>query len=48
MRRWVPVLVGVSHTMERYSFVRAEKGAGRKLRPVLAFVRVELSLDLAA
>ena len=36
------------HTMERYGFVRLEKGAGRKLRPVLAFARVELSLKLAA
>jgi predicted transcriptional regulator len=35
-------------TMERYGLVRLEKGEGRKLRPVLTFGRVELSLKVAA
>ena len=36
------------HTMERYGFVRLEKGQGRKLKPVVTFRRVELRLKLAA
>ena len=36
------------HTMERYGFVRLEKGDGRKLRPVVTFGQVELRLKLAA
>ena len=35
-------------TMERYGLVRLEKGEGRKLRPVVTFGRVELSLKVAA
>ena len=35
-------------TMERYGLVRLEKGKGRKLRPVVTFGRVELSLKVAA
>jgi predicted transcriptional regulator len=35
-------------TMERYGLVRLEKGAGRKLKPVVTFERVELSLKVAA
>jgi predicted transcriptional regulator len=35
-------------TMERYGFVRLEKGHGRKLKPVVTFRRVELRLKLAA
>jgi predicted transcriptional regulator len=36
------------HTMERYGLVRLEKSKGRKLRPVVTFGRVELTLKLAA
>ena len=32
-------------TMERYGLVRLEKGEGRKLRPVVTFVRVELDAE---
>ena len=35
-------------TMERYGLVRLEKGDRRKLRPVVTFRRVELSLKVAA
>jgi predicted transcriptional regulator len=35
-------------TMERYKLVRLDKGEGRKLKPVVAFGRVELSLKVAA
>jgi predicted transcriptional regulator len=35
-------------TMERYGLVRLEKGEGRKLKPVVTFGRVELSLRVAA
>jgi predicted transcriptional regulator len=35
-------------TMERYGLVRLEKGDGRKLRPMVMFQRVELSLKVAA
>ena len=35
-------------TMERYGLVRLEKSRGRKLRPVVTFGRVELSLKVAA
>ncbi|MDP2621036.1 MAG: helix-turn-helix domain-containing protein [Hyphomicrobiales bacterium] len=35
-------------TMEQYGLVRFEKGEGRKLRPVVTFARVELTLKLAA
>jgi predicted transcriptional regulator len=35
-------------TMERYGLVRLEKGQGRKLRPVVTFGRVELTLKVAA
>src|SRR2546430_11202527 len=35
-------------TMERYGLVRLEKGEGRKLKPVVTFGRVELSLNVAA
>ena len=35
-------------TMEHYGLVRLEKGEGRKLRPVVTFGRVELSLKVAA
>jgi predicted transcriptional regulator len=35
-------------TMERYGLVRLEKGEGRKLKPVVTFARVELSLKVAA
>jgi predicted transcriptional regulator len=35
-------------TMERYRLVKLEKGEGRKLRPVVTFGRVELSLKVAA
>ena len=35
-------------TMERYGLVRLEKGEGRKLRPVVTFGRVELTLKVAA
>jgi predicted transcriptional regulator len=35
-------------TMERYGLVRLEKGAGRKLKPVVTFERVELRLKVAA
>jgi len=35
-------------TMEHYGLVRLEKGEGRKLRPVVTFRRVELSLKVAA
>ena len=35
-------------TMERYGLVRLEKGEGRKLKPVVTFGRVELSLKVAA
>jgi predicted transcriptional regulator len=34
--------------MESYGLVRLEKGAGRKLRPVVDFAQVELRLQLAA
>jgi predicted transcriptional regulator len=34
--------------MERYGLVRLEKNEGRKLRPVVTFARVELTLKLAA
>jgi predicted transcriptional regulator len=36
------------HPMERYGLVRLEKSEGRKLRPVVTFGRVELTLKLAA
>lgn len=36
------------HTMARYGLVRLEKGAGRKLRPVVTFQKVELKLAVAA
>jgi predicted transcriptional regulator len=36
------------HTMARYGLVRLERGAGRKLRPVVTFGKVELRLALAA
>jgi predicted transcriptional regulator len=36
------------HTMARYGLVRLERGAGRKLRAVVTFERVELRLALAA
>jgi predicted transcriptional regulator len=36
------------HTMARYGLVRLERGAGRKLRPVVTFEKVELRLALAA
>ena len=35
-------------TMQRYGLVRLEKGNGRKVRPVVTFERVELSLKVAA
>ena len=35
-------------TMEHYGLVRLEKGEGRKLKPVVTFARVELSLKVAA
>jgi predicted transcriptional regulator len=35
-------------TMERYKLVRLDKGEGRKLKPVVTFGRVELSLKVAA
>jgi predicted transcriptional regulator len=35
-------------TMERYGLVRLEKGEGRKLRPVVTFEAVELTLTVAA
>ena len=35
-------------TMERYGLVRLEKGEGRKLRPVVTFEVVELTLTVAA
>jgi predicted transcriptional regulator len=35
-------------TMERYKLVRLDKGQGRKLRPVVTFERVQLSLKVAA
>lgn len=35
-------------TMERYGLVRLEKGEGRKLRPIVAFETVKLTLTLAA
>ena len=35
-------------TMERYGLIRLEKGAGRKLRPIVTFGRVELKLNVAA
>ena len=35
-------------TMERYKLVRLDKGEGRKLKPVVTFGRVELSLQVAA
>src|SRR5262245_2285666 len=35
-------------TMERYGLIKFEKGEGRKLRPVVPFGRVELSLKVAA
>jgi len=35
-------------TIERYGLVRLEKGEGRKLKPVVTFGRVELSLNVAA
>jgi predicted transcriptional regulator len=34
--------------MARYGLVRLEKGEGRKIRPVVAFQKVELRLVLAA
>lgn len=34
-------------TMERYGLVKLEKGDGRKLKPVVTFARLELSLKLA-
>jgi len=36
------------HTMARYGLVRLEKGAGRKIKPVVTFERIELRLALAA
>jgi acyl-CoA synthetase (NDP forming) len=36
------------HTMERHGLVRLENGNGRKLRPVVTFERLELTLHLAA
>lgn len=35
-------------TMEHYGLVRLEKGEGRKVKPVVTFARLELSLKLAA
>lgn len=35
-------------TMERYGLVRLVKGKGRKVRPTVAFERVELRLTVAA
>ena len=35
-------------TMECNGLVRLEKGEGRKLRPVVTFGRVELTLKVAA
>ncbi len=35
-------------TMEQYGLVMFKKGEGRKLRPVVTFGRVELSLKVAA
>jgi predicted transcriptional regulator len=35
-------------TMERYGLVKLTKGEGRKLKPMVTFSRVELSLTLAA
>jgi len=35
-------------TMEHYGLVKFKKGEGRKLRPVVTFGRVELSLKVAA
>ena len=35
-------------TMERFGLVRLDKGAGRKLRPVVTVNRVELRLQVAA
>ena len=35
-------------TMEHYGLVKLEKGDGRKLKPVVTFGRVELSLKVAA
>jgi len=35
-------------TMEHYKLVRLDKGEGRKLKPVVTFGRVELSLRVAA
>jgi predicted transcriptional regulator len=35
-------------TMEQYGLVKLAKGDGRKLRPMVTFERVELSLRLAA
>jgi predicted transcriptional regulator len=35
-------------TMERYGLVRLERGVGRKLRPVVTFETVELTLTVAA
>ena len=36
------------HTMARYGLVRLDKGKGRKVKPVVAFERVELRVALAA
>lgn len=36
------------HTMARYGLIRLDKGAGRKLRPVVTFQKVQLKLALAA
>jgi predicted transcriptional regulator len=35
-------------TMERYGLVRLDRSGGRKVRPVVTFRRVELSLKVAA
>lgn len=35
-------------TMERYGLVRLEKGAGRRLKPIVTFADVELTLRVAA
>jgi predicted transcriptional regulator len=34
--------------MEHYGLVKLEKGDGRKLKPVVTFTQLELSLKLAA
>jgi hypothetical protein len=34
--------------MERYGLVRLERGQGRKLRPLVTFETIELTLTVAA